>query len=809
MAKFDYYNSTARKRFYSEKTLNTATVKYLSIIAGFIVLFCLVLIFQPADIFKGFGQIILALALLFESIILSKKYATSPQKRSGNICDHFALDLIEAIEVTLDQAKKENFNLISAEYLFDKSSLSSFGNLFFIRLGLPSIQKARGQSNKIDVQFSPGLISLFESLASQEIITLADFWEKADQQPNVQQALDEFKIKPADFQKVIGWIRKIRTVSDKPRFWEEGKILSGIGQDWAYGYTPILSRFSYDLSRYFQDPSLKINVFGHTNKIDDIQTILAKPSKNNCLLVGEAGVGKKTVVNALASRLAQGDCLEPLKYKRIRQLDVGRLLAGADKGELAARLDGCFGDAVEAGNIILYLDNLESLLGGTVQATREEVGGIDATAILLPYLQNTDLRIIASITPDEYFERVRANSTLAGSFEKIDINPASEDDTLGILLDSLSYVEFKYNVFFPIQTLKKIVELSGRYIQDVPFPEKALRLLEEAAVNFGSREISMIMPEQIEELVTKKTKVPVGEAETGEKEKLLNLETFLHQRIVDQEEAITAVANALRRVRAGITSGKRPVGVFLFLGPTGVGKTETAKTLAESYFGSEENMARLDMSEYQDPSSIDRLLGTEANPDGVLTKAIIENPFSLILLDEMEKADKNILNVFLQVFEDGRLTTVRGKVVDFTNTIIIATSNAGSEYIREQVAAGKKEIKEGLINLLQQKAIFTPEFLNRFDGVITFKPLTPEQISQVAKLMIADINKRLAEKKIKVEVDDAALAQLVKLGFDPQFGARPMRRVITEKIENLLAKKMLEGTVQEGQTLNITLADIA
>jgi ATP-dependent Clp protease ATP-binding subunit ClpA len=287
------------------------------------------------------------------------------------------------------------------------------------------------------------------------------------------------------------------------------------------------------------------------------------------------------------------------------------------------------------------------------------------------------------------------------------------------------------------------------------------------------------------------------------------LEDYLHRRVINQEEAIKAVANTLRRARAGISSSKRPVGVFLFLGPTGVGKTETAKALAENYFGDEKNMIRLDMSEYQEISAIDKLIGSNTNPSGVLTDAILANPFSLILLDEIEKANKNVLNLFLQVFEDGRLTDPRGRISDFTNAIIIATSNAGSEFIRQNVTKlSNDRIEEQLINLLQEKGIFSPEFLNRFDGVIVFKPLTQEQLIQVANLMIADINKRLKDKNITVEVVPDALAKLVELGYDPQFGARPMRRVIQEKVENLLAKKMLEGKVGGSQKILVTLDEI-
>jgi ATP-dependent Clp protease ATP-binding subunit ClpC len=377
-------------------------------------------------------------------------------------------------------------------------------------------------------------------------------------------------------------------------------------------------------------------------------------------------------------------------------------------------------------------------------------------------------------------------------------------------LESVNYVEYKYNVFYPYQTLKKIVELSARYIHEVPFPEKALRLLEESAVGLQGEKIKIVTPAEIESLVSKRTNVPIGQVGEKEKDRLLNLESILHQRVIGQDEAINAVANALRRVRSGLTTGKRPAGVFLFLGPTGVGKTETAKALAESYFGSEKNMIRLDMSEYEQPDSLDRLIGTVQNPAGILTDAILAKPFSLILLDELEKADKNVLNIFLQVFEDGRLTDPRGKVSDFTNSIIIGTSNAGSEFIRENVGRlSAEQLKTTLIDQLQKQAIFTPEFLNRFDGVITFKPLTRENLTLVAGLMIGEINKQLEERKIRVEVESAALAKLIELGYNQEFGARPLRRVMEEKIENLLAKKMLEGVIKEHGVLHVSLSDIS
>jgi len=808
MANFDFYSSKARRKILAQKRLGKVFV-ILTLINMGIFLWAVYYLFSGDSFSAGLGQIMLGAVLLLEGIFLAQRYAIISLNQTGNVADQFSPELTSLIEVIMIAARKENIAEITPEYIFNRIYLVNEGKMIFIRLGLP-FNPLEAQKGNTNPEFSASSIQLFESLASQNPIEIEDVLELiAKDSAAVKEYLAHYNLKEKDLENVLSWLKRMKKASVKPKLWEDKGMVAGVGQDWSYGYTPVLSLYSTDLSQYFQDPSLEISIFGHANKISDIQTIMARSGKNNVLLSGEPGVGKKTVVNALALKLARGDCLPPLKYKRIRQLDVGRLLAGAGPGELEARLEGSLSDAVRAGNIIIFIDNFQSLLGGGVAGGREEVGGIDATQILIPFLQNSSLRIIASVSPGDYFDRVRANSAVSQAFEKLDIEPATPEDTVAILLETLGFVEYKYHVFFPYQTLRKIVELSDRYIHEVPFPEKSLRLLEEAGVNYSSTEIKIIAPTDIEEIVSKKSNIPIGQVEEKEKDKLLNLEQFLHKRVIGQDEAITAVANALRRVRSGLTTGKRPVGVFLFLGPTGVGKTETVKALAENYFGSEEKMIRLDMSEYQEVNSMDRLIGTINNPSGILTDAILANPFSLILLDEIEKADKNILNLFLQVFEDGRLTDPRGRISDFTNAIIIATSNAGSELIREKVQANKTEgLKEELINDLQAQGKFTPEFLNRFDGVIVYKPLTAEEISKVAQLMVNSLNKTLEAKKIQITVAPDALVKLVQLGYDPQFGARPMRRVIQDKVENLLAKKLLEGSVQEGQTFEITLADI-
>ena len=809
MVNFDFLKSESY-RIWKFKSNFAQTFIILTIVSVALLIVAFLLMFQDTAIFAGLGQILLGLVLLAESCLIAARFAEH-KLQSTNLADKFAPDLIELFDKILETARNEGVTEINPDYFFEKSALSFEGRVIFIRFGLflPDVHQVgrRIANPAISLDFT-NLLAGFSTLP--HLIEVEDLLEVVVlNSPSIKKFLSDNKVEEKDFNIVLSLIRRIKQESKTPKFWQEAFQIAGIGEEWSYGYTPILSQYSTDLSRYFQDPNINIDIYSHSNIVNDMQSILAKPAKNNCLLVGDPGVGKKTIVNALAAKLAHGDCLGPLKYKRIRQINTARLIGGGTTNELVSRISSALSEAVNAGNIIIYIDNFQSLIGGGA-ATGGEVGGIDASQVLLPFLENSSLRIIASVTPDDYFARIKNNPAVAGSFGKVDVAPANPDDTLSILLDYIDSVESRYNTFFIFQTLKKVVELSDRYIHDIPFPEKALRLVEEVAIrNGGKGKLALITPEDIEAFISQKVNIPVGQADEVEKTKLLNLENFLHARVVGQNEAVNAVSDSLRRVRAGLTSGKRPVGVFLFLGPTGVGKTETAKALAESYFGSEKNMIRLDMSEYQQPDSVNRLLGSPANPSGVLTDAISANPFSLVLLDEIEKADRNVLNVFLQVFEDGRLTDARGRVSDFTNAIIIATSNAGSEFIRENLGTMNSEmLKENLVNKLQQDGQFTPEFLNRFDGVIVYRPLTQPELEKVAVLMINSINQNLAEKKIKVDIAPDALVRLVELGNDPQFGARPMRRVIQQKVENLLAKKMLEGTVTEGQTLTISVTDL-
>jgi ATP-dependent Clp protease ATP-binding subunit ClpC len=390
------------------------------------------------------------------------------------------------------------------------------------------------------------------------------------------------------------------------------------------------------------------------------------------------------------------------------------------------------------------------------------------------------------------------------AFEKIEVKEISEEETLKILEDRALRLEAKYKVFFTFPAIKGIVSLCSKYLPAIPFPEKAIDVIDELAVLASQRKEKVVLLKDVEEVIERKAKVPIGEIKEAERRKLLKLEELIHQRIIDQEEAIKEISEALRRARAEITVRRGPIGSFLFLGPTGVGKTETAKALAEIYFGSEEKMIRLDMSEFQNLSDIPRLLGGPGE-EGLLTTPVRERPFSLLLLDEFEKAHPKILNLFLQVFDEGHLTDGMGRKVSFKNTIIIATSNAGAEIIWEKLKQTQKLeiIKEDLLSYLIQNRIFAPELLNRFDGVIVFKPLTKENLLKIAELLLKKIQKQLKEKDIDFVITEPLKEKIVELSYDPKFGAREMQRVIQEKVGNVLAREILMGGIKRGMRIEI------
>ena len=514
-------------------------------------------------------------------------------------------------------------------------------------------------------------------------------------------------------------------------------------------------------------------------------------------LVGETGVGKSALVEQLARRMVEEDVPLELFDRRLVAVDIAKVIAAGDPGLAAERLITILQEVAVSGNIILVMHGVESLTGTSS-------GPLDLSEIFASELDKGNYLAIVTTTPGAWTQYLERRS-LGAKLIKVLVREPEPEDALRVLMARSGLIEYQDKVFFSYASLEKAVQLAYRYLHDIAAPEKALNVIREAAVlaRKSRGERTYVTAEDVAKVVHDKTAIPVETISQTETQKLLSLEEKLHARVIGQNEAVTAVSQALRRARAELREGKRPIANFLFLGPTGVGKTELSKALAAEYFGSEEAMVRLDMSEYQDQSSIARVIGAPGDQrGGLLTEAIRHKPFAIVLLDELEKAHPDILTLFLQVMDDGRLTDGVGRTTDFTNVMLIATSNAGTPYIQSEVAKATpmEQITTALLER-ELKGIFRPEFLNRFDGVIVFKPLSMDEVTQIAWLMINGITKRLSEKGIGFEATDAAVAELAAAGFDPMFGARPLRRVIQERVDNGLADLLLRGEVGRKDTI--------
>ncbi len=598
------------------------------------------------------------------------------------------------------------------------------------------------------------------------------------------------------------------------------KYICPIGLSWLYGWTPILDRFTTDLSKSRQE---KNDIHLTASQIEAIQQIIQSLSRQreaNVLLIGQPGVGKKTIVSAL-NKLAQRGLASPnINYHRIVSLRASNLIGSFDSPKnLENNLIKILNSANRAGNIILFIDDFNNL----VNKNNVSMGSINASAILEPYL-NSNLHFICAVSPEEYHSNIENQSELNNFFEKIQIKESTINEVLSILENKIPIYEKESQkrqtkVFFTYQAINKIIELADQYIHSEPFPEKAIDLVEnlisyaqQKINNNGHRYCQIISEKDVIYVVEKKTGIPIGQIQNQERNKLLNLEVLIHQRIIDQEEAVNAIAKAIRRSRARIRNPKRPIGSFLFLGPTGVGKTETAKALADIYFERKEKIIRLDMSEYQEINSIKRLLGSlpgesDFDEGGILSKLITDNPFGLLLLDEFEKAHPKILNLFLQILDEGWLTDNRGTKLDFRNLVIIATSNAGAEKIRQTVLSGKNLSveKEKIINQILEQGIFRPELINRFDELVFFKPLNSHDLIKIARLMLNNLAKRIMNNHgIYCQFSQDLVEKIAELGYDPEFGARPMKRVIQDKVETYLARQIIADQLQRGDSINLT-----
>jgi ATP-dependent Clp protease ATP-binding subunit ClpC len=625
-----------------------------------------------------------------------------------------------------------------------------------------------------------------------------------------------------------------------------------------------LEKYCRDLSMFAREGKLD-PVIGREEEIKRVMQVLTRRTKNNPVIIGEAGVGKTAIAEGIAQKIISDDVPDSLRNKRVLALDMGSLVAGSKfRGEFEERLKAVMDEIRQAqGEIILFIDEIHTVVG----AGGAE-GAIDASNMLKPALARGELQCIGATTLDEYREHIEKDAALERRFQPVYIDEPSEEVTIEMLRALRPRYESHHKIKITDSALEAAAKLSNRYIADRHLPDKAVDLIDEAAakirIEAGSppaeikamekktrqladeeeaasqrndyenaaklkaerlkiedeynkardkwlkeKKIDTVVDEEdIAELVSKWTGIPVSRMLEQEIDKLLHMEERLHERIIGQDDAIRIVSESIRRARAGLKDPKRPIGSFIFLGPTGVGKTELARALAEFLFDDEEAMVRLDMSEYMEKHTTSRLIGAPPGyigyeEAGQLTEAIRRRPYKVVLLDEIEKAHPNIFNMLLQILEDGRLTDGHGRTVDFKNTVIIMTSNLGTEEFQHQSLGFSKETKSEIERRRSAvedalKRTFRPEFLNRLDEVVIFQPLTEEQIKLIVDLVLKDIHKRLAERKITVELTKEAKARLAKEGFDPAFGARPLRRTMQRLIENPLSTKILKGELKEG-----------
>ncbi|MCL4353790.1 ATP-dependent Clp protease ATP-binding subunit [Patescibacteria group bacterium] len=601
-------------------------------------------------------------------------------------------------------------------------------------------------------------------------------------------------IKDTEFMHILYWTRTKFTQEEQRKPIRIRFLGKGAGEDWVYGWTLETKKYTADLTKQTlkQEPVL----IGRDLQYKEVLEALLNKEKGNFLLVGNPGAGKTTIIKHLAFESFTGNITAPLVHKRFLELMAGVLLAGiANQGELEKRLTNILEEIAHAGNVVLYIQKLEDILGSSSL-------NLDLSSAIFPYLESGKINIVATSTPSNYKTYIEPKGDFVQFFNIIKLQEPDIDSAILMVMEKASLIEKAYKLSITYKAVSSAVTYARRYLADKSLPGSAIALLNETAGSAKFARKKIINEEDIVSKVEEITHVQIALPKEEEKDLLLHFEEKMHEKIVDQNEAISSIAGALRRLRSGI-GGDRPIS-FLFLGPTGVGKTETAKTLANLYFRGETNMIRIDMSEYKTQDSIKRMIGS-AEQDGELTRAIYEHPFSLVLLDEFEKAHPDILDLFLQVLDDGRLTNAHGKTVSFRNSIIIATSNAGSELIREELAKSPQDtFSRQLLDRLQIKEIFKPELLNRFDSIVVFKPLGQKEIFQITGLLLAKVTQRLKEEDINLSFDEKVKAKIAKEGFNEEFGARPLRRFIQNSIENVLAQKMLSSEILRGNNVLVS-----
>lgn len=678
-----------------------------------------------------------------------------------------------------------------------QAATSCWEGVFVVnRLGIPSDIIVQILQQSPDYDPWPMIVDLAIKQQATEIDSGLVVGAILTTAPNIDKLLTELKMDSSDVYAVVEWQQRVKQAI---RSMHQKSSYGGIGRDWASGYTPTLNRFARNLSREIEYGYYQHLQQLHQPTVDQLVEQLSG-SKASVAVIGEVGSGKTATVYSLAERLIKGEQVKGLEYYYVLQLNASLIISSG--GQVEQVVLQLLTEAMHAKNIIIFLDEAQLFFGrGT--------GAVDLSQVILPILQQSPLKIVMAMTPQDWQNLTKSNPGLAGIIQRLTLPKPSESDVLRIMADAAVGIEGREGVTTSYAAVKEAYRLGERYITEAAFPGKGINLLESAA---HYPESGYITPQSVQLAVEAVVGTKVVAASAVEKEQLLNLEDQIHQRMVNQSRAVKVVSDALRRARAGVRNQSRPVGSFLFLGPTGVGKTELAKALADIYFGGQDQIIRVDMSEYQQPGDINRLLSASSGgPTGTtLIASIRKQPFSVVLFDEIEKAHPDVLNLLLQLLDEGRLTDTDGRPASFKDSIVISTSNASADQIREKIAAGLKleNFEEEIVTGLIESHQFRPELLNRFDEIVLFRPLDKTELRQIVGLMIEGVNKTLAQQKIKVNLTTEAIDWLVEKGYDPHLGARPMRRMVQRAVENTIAQRILAETVTAGQEVTLDLADL-
>lgn len=752
----------------------------------FAIVILIAAVFLYIDQYLRLGYILLALSLLLILISIWIKRDLLDLSPSGQgLTNILSADILSRLNQK---------NLLSGEQLW--SDLNNHWHINFLvnRLFIPKeyiYQAIKNDSVSIDKIFLEveRLVALTRSPLIEPIHIAVALMNTSS---SCQLLLNQNKLEKSECQEILTWLCRILKTID-----QEKPKLQGIGRDWSFGFTNLLNRFGYNISQNIISSGSYFSALTDSKGVENIKNALNNGARA-IVLVGDDGVGKTSHVYALAqSLLVNGD----IDYHQIVSLDPSDILSSSNNpGNIERILTNLLYEATAAGHIIIFFDDAQRFFSSGL-------GAFDVAQVLLPIIQASKLPVIFAMNNHDFQLLKSTHTSFANQLYLINIGEPNEEEVMHILEDTALGIEHKHNILITFSALKEAYRLSGRYDQDLAYPGKAIRLLNQS-VSYAENNI--VSPLSIQKAIEQSYGVKTSKVQILEARSLLNLEDMIHARMINQSQAVKAVSDAIRRARAGVADPRRPFGSFMFLGPTGVGKTELAKAVADIYYGSEDNMIRLDMTEYQNPEDVDRLLSDGSEQTKSLILAVRQQPFSVVLLDEIEKAHPNILNLLLQLLDEGHLTDMSGRRVSFKDSIIIATSNAGSQTIREYIESNQQisNLKSILTNELIKSGQFKPELLNRFDEIVVFRPLNKEELNQVVGLMMKDVNKVLSNQKVSVNLTNEAIAKIVEIGYDPVLGARPMRRAIQDSVENVVAQKILTGEIKPGDQINLDVNDL-